>query len=142
MPRIWCGMSLPWGPAVQTLVSSKDDKEVLRSSVFWILLTRKRERRMRPDFGTSLPDMVHEPNDARLVAAARTEVQQAIMTYETNEYDVPDPRIAFVDLKAVRDGDQLNIQVITKNVKDPMADAVDVVDIALSPSYYAQGGTP
>ena len=142
MSRIWCGPALPWGPAVQTFVVSKDDQEVLRSSLFWILMTRKRERCMRPDFGTTLPDMVHEPNDDRLVARARSEVQQAIQTYETNEFDESDPRIAFVDMQAVRDGDQLTLQITTKNIKDPAADTVDVVDVALSPSYYAQGGAP
>jgi len=142
MSRIWCGPALPWGPAVQTFVVSKDDQEVLRSSLFWILMTRKRERIFRPDFGTTIPDAVHEPNDEILTNTLRSDVQEAITTYETNEYEESDPRFELADFKADRDGDTLNLSITVRNIKDPLANTVDVVDIALSPSYYNQGGAP
>ena len=64
MSRFWCGMALDWGPTIPSVIEPKDDKDVLRSSVIWIVLTRLGERCFTGDTKISLLDGTEEPIQA------------------------------------------------------------------------------
>ena len=66
-------------------------EEDIRQSIYLILMTKKRERAMLPDFGCNLHEYVFDlPDDARL-SMMRTEIIEALTTWE--------PRIINVDVQ-------------------------------------------
>jgi phage baseplate assembly protein W len=76
----------------------------LIQSIADILTTRKGQRRMRPDYGSNLPDMVDQPMNAGWVCAAQAEIADALGRWE--------PRIALtkVIVEGVTEG-RVNIRV-------------------------------
>jgi len=74
----WSDIAYPFGSTLSEFVQPKDDLAVLRTSIINILLTRKGERVMRPEFGCGLPDMPFEPNDPTQVALIEQEVRDAL----------------------------------------------------------------
>jgi hypothetical protein len=129
MSDVWKGVALPWGPDLSSFIEPKDDTDVIKSSVLWILLTRKGERVMRPEFGTHILSMVFDPNDPGSLAAVHTEIQEAIHSQ--------DERVELVDSEVVADPaneNQANIKVMIKNAKDPLEEAIQVVEFTLSPT--------
>lgn len=127
----WPGIALPWGPRPTTLVTPKGDIEVLKSSVYWILLTSRGERVMLPEFGSKIMDAPFEPNDDELVREIRDSAQEAISTW--------DDRIEFVDLTAEASEESLHIKVEVRSPKDPRAEATQYIEFELTPSMF--GGT-
>ncbi len=129
MSDVWKGVALPWGPGIPSFIEPKDDEAILRSSVIWILLTRRGERVMLPEFGGPISDAVFEPNDPALITQLQMEVQEAIERW--------DDRITFVDLEAEVDAfnpNQLNVKILWKNAKDPLADRIYTSVIEVTPS--------
>lgn len=106
------GVALPWGISVKDFIAPKEDKEILKSSIFWIVMTRKRERLMLPEFGTVVPTSVFEPNDAALQDQIRTDVKEAIKRW--------DDRITFVEMGFEAVESQLNCKLLYKNALDPL----------------------
>lgn len=129
MSTLWTGAALPWGPAARSVLGSKDDLDVLRSSVLWILFTRPGERVMRRDFGSPLMDLVFDPNDATLIAQLRSAVRTAIQRW--------DDRIKLVDFTTERDGVKLHCSVVVSNALDPTDDRLAVVGFDVTPSGLA-----
>ena len=77
------------------------DVLLLVSNVRNILLTRKGERLMAPDFGTTLSQLVFDTNDDVLVPIVQSEVTQAIKKWE--------PRVSVSSVSLSRDGTNLNV---------------------------------
>ena len=75
---IYRGMALPWKGSLASLVEVKGDKDVLASSVYWILLTKLGERVMRPEFGSRLSELVFEPNRQETLDEFETVIQSAL----------------------------------------------------------------
>jgi uncharacterized protein len=90
-----------------------EDQDV-EEAVRMILMTRKGERPMRPEFGCEIHDLVFAPNDAATTGLARRYVIEALSMWE--------PRIDVLDVKTMPNPDadntlMLNIryQVIATN---------------------------
>lgn len=64
------------------------DEEDIRQSIYIILLTRKKERAMLPDFGSNLHDYVFELPDAASMALLRSEVISSLIQWEPRIIDV------------------------------------------------------
>lgn len=85
--------SIPW--------TMGSDLVLLSSNVKQILLTRKGERIMQPEFGTALDQFIFEMNDDVLLPLVQNEVTQAIKTWE--------PRVEVSSVSLSRDGTSLNV---------------------------------
>ena len=57
-------------------------RDKIQQNIRLILGTRLGERPMRRDFGTQIPALVHDPNDAVLAELAQVQVRQALMQWE------------------------------------------------------------
>ncbi|HWA84378.1 MAG TPA: GPW/gp25 family protein [Fimbriimonadaceae bacterium] len=73
---------------IELVHQEQDVEEAIRM----ILMTRKGERPMRPEFGCQIHDLVFDPNDAATAGLARRYVQEALMRWE--------PRIAVLNVTA------------------------------------------
>jgi hypothetical protein len=125
MSRFWCGIALDWGLTIPSVIEPKDDKDIIRSSVIWIVLTRLGERVMLPEFGTNLPGAVGEPNDEMLANQLRTEVKQAIERW--------DDRVTFVDFKVEARDNTLRCSLSYKQNVDVIHDSYQVVQFEITP---------
>lgn len=70
------GIGLPWKDSVGSYFNPKNDRDIIRSSIYWILTTRIGERVMVPEFGSMVPYLIHEPNDS---------VTQSLLRFYTSE---------------------------------------------------------
>jgi phage baseplate assembly protein W len=75
-------MAFPFGGTVLSTFSPKDDESVIRSSLDMIVHTLFNERVMRPEFGSHIQRLVFDPSDDMLALAVRTEVEEAVSTWE------------------------------------------------------------
>jgi phage baseplate assembly protein W len=107
----WKDIALPFGPDLRTFCTPHNDADVLKTSVLVILLTRKGELFMEPEFGSAFPDAVHEQNDHVLVALLKSSAQEAIRRW--------DDRIRFLDFTAVRNVNDLYCTVNLQDARDP-----------------------
>ncbi len=78
------------------LAMAKDEQDIARG-IFLILSTAKGERRMRPEFGCAIHDLVFAPNDATTHGLIRYHVMEALNWWE--------PRIDVVDVVVETDDD-------------------------------------
>jgi phage baseplate assembly protein W len=67
-------------PAGQVALVAGDEK--IRQSIWLILSTAPGERRMRPEFGCGIHDLVFESNTASLRGLVQQRVQVALTTWE------------------------------------------------------------
>jgi len=121
----YSGMALPWDGTLATLVEPKEDIDVLRSSIIWILLTRKRERVMLPTFGSDVPDAVFEPNDIVTEESIRNAVQEAVEEW--------DDRVEFLGADIEIGEHTITVKVKFQNVEDPLARDIATVEVTVSP---------
>ena len=131
----WLGVALPWGPDIKSFIEPKEDAEVIRTSVLFILLTGLGERVMLNAFGSLLPGAVFEQNDPALQAELQASVSEALARW--------DDRVELVFFEALRDElneNQLNIKVIWKNVMDPISEETQMLEIPLSLSALSEVG--
>ena len=129
MSDVWKGMAMPWGQTLDSFLEPKDDVDVLKSSIVFIITTRRGERVMLPSFGSSLLDMVFEPGDHVLSSAIRTEVIQAVQKW--------DDRITFVDFSVEIDGHVARVKVAWQNKKDPLDGTNQSLEFQLPSSMIA-----
>ena len=66
-------------------------EESIRDSIWIILATARGERRMRPDFGCGIHDLVFEANTAALRGMVQDKVREALTRWE--------PRVDVVDVR-------------------------------------------
>ncbi len=85
--------------------------EILKSSVKMILLTRRGERLMRPNFGTVLHTFVFQPNDAIVQDAIRTEISTALERFE--------PRAALDKITMQRNARSVSVELTFRSVLEP-----------------------
>ena len=125
----WLGVALPWGDSIPSFIEPKEDRAVLRTSVLFILLTRRGERVMRPEFGSNFLDAVFEPGDAETLKFLDTEIREAIERW--------DDRVEIVDFEALVDptnAHRVNVRVIWKNAKDPISEETQMLSLAITPT--------
>lgn len=86
-------------PVTGRFVMSEADEDI-RQSIYIILMTRKNERAMLPDFGCSLHEYVFELPDATSMELLRSEVTAALIRWEPRIVDIG----VGIDLGGLRDG--------------------------------------
>lgn len=79
------------------------DMRVIESDLMCLLMTRKGERLMNPDFGTNVHRLVFELDTSVLEAQVQQEISSAISKFE--------PRVKMVSLSVDRQPNQRNITV-------------------------------
>ena len=57
-------------------------EESIRESIWIVLATARGERKMRPDFGCGIHDLVFEEINATTLASIESTVREALITYE------------------------------------------------------------
>jgi len=82
MSRNYATVALPWDGTLQGFLEPKGDQDVIRSAVLWIIMTRKGERVMLPEFGTIVPDQVFEPGDLQFELDVESDVREALIEFE------------------------------------------------------------
>ena len=92
----WRGPALPIVRRQGGYFSSRNVYDLIRSSIYMILTTRIGSRVMRPEFGSNLPSLVFEQNDAVLSAQVRFYTVDAINRWE--------PRVRIMDVGAIING--------------------------------------
>jgi len=81
-----------------------EDRDIARG-IFLVLSTAKGERRMRPEFGCAIHDLVFAPNDATTHGLIRYHVMEALNWWE--------PRIDVVDVVVDTDEDDPARLIVT-----------------------------
>jgi len=92
------GWGLPFGVDGRGGISLASDDEAIRRSILIVLSTAKGERRMRPQFGCGIHDLLFAPADATTVGLIRYHVTESLAWWE--------PRITVVDVDADLDADE------------------------------------
>ena len=88
--RDFLGKGLAFPPAVDSatgrfrMVSAEED---IRQSIYLIVMTRKNERAMLPEFGCNIHDFVFELPDASASELIRTEIIDALIRWEPRVID-------------------------------------------------------
>ena len=77
-----------------------DADEDIRQAIYIILMTRKNERAMLPDFGCNLHEYVFELPDATAMELLRSEVMSALIQWEPRIVDTE----VNIDLDGLPDG--------------------------------------
>jgi phage baseplate assembly protein W len=75
-------MAFPFGGTVLSTFAPKTDEAVIRTSLEMIIYTLFGDRVMIPEFGSHTQRLVFDPNDDFLAWEVRTEVEEAIQTWE------------------------------------------------------------
>lgn len=73
-------------------------EESIRESIWIILATARGERRMRPDFGCGIHDLVYATNSAETLGMVATDVREALLLWE--------PRIDLEDVDVRSDPEE------------------------------------
>jgi uncharacterized protein len=79
----------------QGRIAMAEAEESIRESIWIILATARGERKMRPDFGCGIHDLVFAGNSGETSARVASEVRQALILWE--------PRIDLIDVSAGTD---------------------------------------
>lgn len=124
MSTRWKGIALDWGTTIPSVFDPKEDKDVVKSSVLWIVLTGLQERVMNPTFGSRLASMVFNPNDLDSLNEVKDSVREAINTW--------DDRIEFVDFTANANGNNLDCTISYRLKIDEIHNDVLSVPFTLS----------
>lgn len=122
------GPALPWDGTLYGFIEPKPDKEVLKTSVFFIVSTMLKERVMLPNFGTNLMGIVFEAGDAISANAVRDTIVSAIQEW--------DPRVIVVDCIVEIDDaqNQLNCRLLFKDARDPITAELTNFEFRIQPS--------
>jgi Bacteriophage baseplate protein W len=76
-------------------IAASSYEESIREAIWIILATARGERRMRPDFGCGIHDLLFAVNSGETAGRVATEVRQALVLWE--------PRIDVLDVSADSD---------------------------------------
>ncbi len=129
MSRNYSTVALPWDGTLRGFLTPKEDADVIRSAVIWIVLTALGERVMLPEFGTIVPTSVMEPNDLELELDVRASIADALATFED--------RINVVDIDVLRDTENNRMVIVIKfqNKLDPLRQ--EVQELRVTPTLVA-----
>lgn len=128
MSDIYKGIALPWGITVRSVFDPKDDKDILRSSILWIIMTRLGERVMLPEFGSSVPDLVFEPNDAISASTVAQQVRAAISRW--------DDRVQFRDFKVSGSDNTMHCTLTYSDKLSNLSNSYETVEFEIIPSAF------
>ncbi len=104
-PFLGVGLGWPVGATQEGELRIAAYEESVRQSIWLILSTAKGERRMRPDFGCGIHDLVFSTNSAATAGRVVSEVRDTLLRFE--------PRIDVreVEVKPSGDGEVLVINI-------------------------------
>lgn len=100
---LYRGIALPFDKGPTALPKAATDSDLINQSLRQIILTGRRERVMRPEFGCDAFRFVHENNNELLSELIRTEVSTAVGRFE--------PRVALQDILVERSEDLTTVYV-------------------------------
>lgn len=103
----------------------KKDREAIKQSIRNILLTRKGERPFSPSFGSPIYDYLFENLTFFMVVALKSEIQQAIETYEprvtvqnvTVQYDNQHSILVKTDVLIINSSESFEITVLVDRLR-------------------------
>lgn len=76
------GIAFPFGKSATSLPAPAFDNDLIKQSLFQIIMTAKGERAMRPEFGSNVTSFIFENNDLVLQETIRAETMSAISKFE------------------------------------------------------------
>jgi len=88
---VYIGILFPFQKGPNGIPAQVTDIDLIKSDFYLLLVTRKGERVMDPNFGTDLEALIFENNGALLRAKAFREIADAVSNYE--------PRISILDVQ-------------------------------------------
>lgn len=100
---LYRGLGFPFKKGATEFPEALEDGALIRASIEQIVLTAKKERFMRPDFGSRIPKVVFENNNPALQEAIRAEIVNALSKYE--------PRITVRQVVVEQQGVELTITI-------------------------------
>jgi phage baseplate assembly protein W len=94
-------------------IKTSQYEEDVQEAIKIIIMTRKGERMMQPDFGCGLQDYLFSGMDYDTISQMRMEVQRALLNWE--------PRITDVDVRLEADGGNLMIYIsyVVRSTNNP-----------------------
>ena len=97
----------------------KTDSDLIKIDLLNHLFTRKGERLMMPNFGTSIQDLLFEPMDQLLETRIGNEIQTVI------DYD---PRIELINMSVNADEDRnkLTIEILLRFIELKIVDTINL----------------
>jgi len=98
------GLSFPVRPDITKSLPVVSGAEKVRQSIWLILATAPGERRMRPDFGCGIHDLVFQANTTALHGVVTDRVRTALVTWE--------PRIDVLDVTVEAPSDATNVLLV------------------------------
>jgi Bacteriophage baseplate protein W len=98
------GLAFPVRPDPTRALPTASGAEKVRQSIWLILATAPGERRMRPDFGCGIHDLVFQANTQALHTTVTERVRTALLTWE--------PRIDVLDVTVEAPSDATNFLLI------------------------------
>ena len=93
--------------------------EIVKKDLLYHLFTRRGERVMMPDFGTSIQDTVFDPND---------EITQRLITDEIQSVIDQDPRVEVIRLtvNADEDNHRIDVEVLLRFIELEIVDTLNI----------------
>jgi phage baseplate assembly protein W len=105
------GLNFPFGNLSEGLFLKKaSGVELIKSNLRQLLLTRRGERVMRPNFGTNLKDYLMEPLDQALLNRIRREIIESVYRYASN-VDLLKIQVIPIESATLSGGHALNIKL-------------------------------
>jgi phage baseplate assembly protein W len=92
--NIYKGISFPFRKGSSQYPEQATDATLIKESLSQLIQTSKRERVMRPEFGSNAWGYLFEENDEVLAALIRTDIGAVVSKYE--------PRIRLIDVLSTR----------------------------------------
>lgn len=98
------GWTFPIRPTPEGKLSLVSGEEKIRQSLLLILSTAPGERKMYPEFGCGIHDLVFQPNTEMLHARVQNQVRDALIRFE--------PRIDVVDVRVEMPPEARNFLIV------------------------------
>ncbi len=100
---VYKGLAFPLKKSELQIPSPATDDELIRQSIFQIIMTGEGERVMRPEFGSGTISRIFDNNDALLAESLKFQLQTAITKYE--------PRAMVQNISVTREDTTVTIEI-------------------------------
>jgi len=121
----YIGMAYPLDGTVAGTFDTKSTEDIIRTSILSIILTRKGERVMLPEFGSNIRELLFDPIDDTLQYDIQNAISDAVRVWD-NRIDVKE-----LDIKFDHDHNQVHISCVSQRKDDPESVPV-TVDVVLT----------